>query len=313
MKTQILLSSLALAALLASCNKDKVDYVNNSGPYTSLNQVYGNLSSGTSKFTVDATAGGTFTGPKGTVFILPGQSLLDLAGNPVTGNVDVEIREYTKVADMIFSKVLPISDDKALRSGGEVFFKASQNGQQLKFKQNAFYTTKIAQPGVPINNLTVFYGTEINTVATAPNTVNWAEAPKDSLQARVAFVTAGNDTVSIFCDSMGMVNADAFLPNPNYQTFTINITGVPSFDKNNFQAYALYDDYLAVWPMAFNTSGIINENHVPNAPVHFVIMGVSNGKFYGGMLGTTPTNNSTYTVNLVETTPQSFKEQIAAL
>ncbi|HEV8515316.1 MAG TPA: hypothetical protein VGQ59_18665, partial [Cyclobacteriaceae bacterium] len=62
----------------------------------------------------------TITGDKGTVITFPGNSLVDKNGNPVTGEVKVNVEEVYNKADMITHDVQTSSDGKLLESGGMV-------------------------------------------------------------------------------------------------------------------------------------------------------------------------------------------------
>jgi hypothetical protein len=144
---------------------------------------------------------------------------------------------------------------------------------------------------------------------TTISTVNWM--PQDSSGA--GGIIVGNDTLSIFSDSTGYCNADQFLPNPNYQSFTVNVTGVTGLTAGNIMGYALYDGYNAIWTLGGYSGSGFAATHIPNIPVHFVVFAVVNGNFYGGIAAATPANGSTYTVNLSQMTPASFTTQVDAL
>jgi hypothetical protein len=62
----------------------------------------------------------TITGDKGTVITFPKNSLVDKNGNPVTGEVTVNVEEVYSKADMITHDVQTSSDGKLLESGGMV-------------------------------------------------------------------------------------------------------------------------------------------------------------------------------------------------
>jgi len=55
-------------------------------------------------------------------------------GATVTGNVQVTTSQYLQKGDMIFSKMLPVSNNEPLLSVGEINVSATQNGQNLVMK-----------------------------------------------------------------------------------------------------------------------------------------------------------------------------------
>jgi len=61
------------------------------------------------------------------------------------------------------------------------------------------------------------------------------------------------------------------------------------------------------------SNNVVTENHVPNIPVHFVVMAVVNGDFYAGILSATPATGANYTVAVSKTDPVAFKNTLNAL
>jgi hypothetical protein len=70
------------------------------------------------------------------VLFFPG-SLKDKAGNIVTGIVEIKLLDVYSKADMLLINkptmgILPNGDRAILKSGGEFFMTASQNGEELE-------------------------------------------------------------------------------------------------------------------------------------------------------------------------------------
>ena len=140
------------------------------------------------------------------------------------------------------------------------------------------------------------------------NTVQWQQT--DSLSG--GSLVYNGDTISMFTDSMGYANADQFMSAPSYQDFEVTASA-PVSDMTYFYAVALYDNYKAMWPIGSRTGNVFNNTHIPNTPVHLVIMGLKDGDFYGGITAVTPVTGGKYTVTLTKTDPQAFKQQLNAL
>ncbi len=314
-----IIPAIALTVIsLASCRKDTAVTTPTPQPaqghYASLATIFSDIKVKSKTVIIDASAGGSFYGKDGTRFVIPANSLIKLDGTPVTGNVDIEIKEYLKRGDMLFSKVLPISNGQPLISGGEVFFNPTQNGQQLLLKEGMFMQANIPQAKPAPAGMDLFLGQLDDSVK--GNDVNWNFGGKGAggtHQQGFGGVVYNGDTLQLFSDSIGYCNADQFMTNPNYQTFTVNIAGVTIPANTAVSAYALYDTYNGMWPMSNITGNVISETHVPNIPVHFVVMMVVNGHFYGGIAGATPANGGSYTVTVSEVDPATFKNQIDAL
>ena len=312
MKKLLLITLTIVAISIFSCNKkDTIATTTKSGttgPYTSLSSVFSTMMPIAVTATIDATKGGSVYGPNGTRFIFNPYSLVTASGSLATGSVQVKVTDYLSKGDMIFSGILPYSSGDPLFSGGEVNVIASQGGSPLHLAYNTYFTANMPFGGTPTPGLRCFIGKSISD--TGQNKVNWAMS-QDSLSG----VCYNGDTVNIISDSLGLCNADRFMSSPNYQTFTVKITGVTMSSTDQAQAFVLYDNYKGVWPLLSFNSSPTNyvEHHVPNIPVHIVIFAIVNGNFYGGTLGVTPSTGSTYTVNVTQTDPISFKALVNTL
>lgn len=307
---KLILSAAAIAMLFSACKKDDDGHNNGTGGnQLTLNSIYNSLAVKSKTISLDAHTGGSFYGNSGTRYVIPSDAFMTTSGIPVSGNVQIEVKEFLDRADMLFSKVLPVSNGDPLNSAGEVYINATQNGQPLIMNTGKYFRVNVPQGGTPAPGMDLFFGAPINTQA---NTVNWNVAVIDSAQGGNSVVYNG-DTISIISDSIGYCNLDQFMSNPNYQTFTVTLSGVTIAANQQVLAYALYDNYNGLWPMSNITGNVISENHVADIPVHFVVMTIYNGDFYGGIGAATPTNGSNYTVTLSQVTPTAFAAQVSAL
>ena len=322
MKTTNLLLTLIiiLSAFLFSCSKKQTNNTATTRPtYSSMDSIFSMLSVQPKTLSVDAVNGGSYYGNSGTRYIFYGNSFMTAAGGSVTGTVQIQVSEYLQKGDMLFSKMLPISNNEPLLSGGEINVSATQNGQPVYLQPYNYFQANLPQPGTPDTAMKFFSGQP--TLDTTQFKTNWIGAVADSNHYFSGFVeeiAAGGDTLSIISDSLKECNADYFMTSPNFQTFTVTITvtgaTLPSTGKP--YGYTLYDNYKGEWPLGeigSYSNGIFTEEHVPNIPVHFAVFTLINGNFYGGTLGATPTTGSNYTVmlNLVDATV--FKAQLNAL
>jgi len=307
--TAAVLTAFAAIAFTACKKEDKNGGGggNPQGPYSSVAQVFTQLRTPSKTVTLDATTGGSFRGLKGTRFVFPPNAFRTASGANVTGNVQIEVREMLDHSDMIFSKALPVSNNSPLISGGEVWVNATQNGQKLSMKNNTHFWANIPYDGNNGNNMGLFLGQPAND--TTVTVVNWFSVDSSGAGG----IVVGNDTLSIFSDSTGFCNADQFMTNPNYQAFTVNVTGVTGVTASNIMGYAVYDGYNSMWTLGGYAGSGFAATHIPNIPVHFVVFAVVNGNFYGGIAAATPSNGNTYTVNLSQVTPASFATQVDAL
>ncbi len=308
--TYLLSIGILCSIFLFSCRK----YSTNSDAFTtysSMDEVFSELRVNPKIVMVNVDSSNSFYGNSGTRYFFDRHAFVTATGINVIGLVQFQVAEYLQKGDMIFSKMLPISDNEPLLSGGEINVSAAQNGVPVYLARHNYLQANVPFKGIVPTGMDFFSGQQINETSTV--NVNWIMPTKDSSNYNAGFVEIGADTLSIISDSLKMCNADAFITDPNFQTFSVTATCIPSFGTNKIYGYALYDDYKGVWPLGLighYLNGVFTEQHVPNIPVHFAVFTLINGNFYGGVLGATPTTGSNYTVNLTEQVADSFKAHL---
>ncbi len=83
-------------------------------------------------FTVNADEDNVIVGEDGTVVSIPGGALLDENGHPVSGEIEVELKEALNPMDIINAGLTTMSGEELLETGGMFYFNARQNGKNLK-------------------------------------------------------------------------------------------------------------------------------------------------------------------------------------
>ncbi len=301
---KVLIASFSIALFsAASCTKPKESV---SGTYSSLATVFSDIAPKSKITIIDAAAGGSFYGNSGVRYVFPPNSFRTATGGTVTGNVSIQTTEYLSKSDMILSGVLPISNGQPLISGGESYIKASQGNTELFMAAGKNYTINFPQKSTPLAGMGLFFSPGNPT---ATDNVNWA-LNVDSSKGEILY---HGDTISIFGDSMHFVNADQFFTSPNYQSFTVipKVNGKPV--SAQILAYASFDNYNSAWTMRNISNGIIGEDHVPDMPVHFIVITNLDNRFYAGVLAATPLTGKVYEMPLTEMTPTALKGILDAL
>lgn len=297
------------AACLTACNKDynPGNAIIDPSPVYTLQSAMAELVVSPKTVTIDAVKGASFSGNSGTRYIFPANAFRTASGAPVTGTVDVQVSEYTKKSDMLFSGVLPVSGGEPLLSGGEINVEATQNGQQLQMAPGITFRANMPMKGTDATGMTLFTGKR-----DSGNVVNW----KPVIDSAGGIATIGGDTISIISNTVNFANADRFMSHPNYQSFTITVeAGGATVSKDSVMGYTLYDEYNGVWPMSSYIASTtkFSEHHVPDIPVHFVVTAIIKGAFYGGVSAATPITGGNYIVPISKTTPKEFKKLVDAL
>lgn len=232
---------VAAAMIISSCRKNNSQEV---APEKGLDgkmlsELLGSHAPKFEHFSIDATNGGVITTTKGTKFTIPANVFMTAGGAPVTGAVDISIREMREVSDMILSdKPTVTANGQLLVSFGEFFVRAVQNNQDLSLrpKNDTGRGIRVQVPAKPADNVAngvkevpmwsgdttvtfTQYGfnyinqpVTITTQQTLSKGVLW-----NQIQNSYALFNSANGTMDFRLDSLlTWVNCDglAALPNP---------------------------------------------------------------------------------------------------
>ena len=158
-------------------------------------------------FSISNNSWQSIEGQLGTRIAIPANAFVDQQGNPVTGNVEVQLTEIFGAGDMIFANMMTESNGQILASGGEFILSVEQNGQRLEL---AAGTT--LDMYVPTNNpnpqMGIFSGVGSGTNFT------WQQDPSIAVNITIdsitqtSYYTFGLDTLYNF------INCDYFFSDP---------------------------------------------------------------------------------------------------
>ncbi|MDI9319147.1 MAG: hypothetical protein QM530_01615 [Phycisphaerales bacterium] len=313
---KLIMSVAALMSLTASfvaCKKsDSSTVINNPTPgsYTSLFGAYSDLAPKSKTVIINAISGGSFYGNSGTRYEFQPNSFQTLSGTVVTGNVDIQVLECTNNADMIFGKMLTMSDGQPLISAGEISLSASQGGVAVNIRPGKNYTVSLpTNRGAATAGMYFFRGA--STESYAGTTTNWS-ITKDSLLS----IIYDGDTVRMTPDSTGNSNVDKF-SSAGFASVDVKLTGVTgAINAKDVMTYYVLEGYMGVasMPTANFSANTYSSSAILKLKSHLVACCIYNGDFYGGILSSvSPTDGTTYTISLSKTTPAALKVLINAL
>lgn len=95
-------------------------------------------------------------GAHGTIVTITPTDLVTEGGQPVTGPVEVELKELTNPTDFMEENAATVSDGKLLASGGSYYINLTSNGQPLKLKLGK--SLKVNFPKNTKDDMSLFYG-----------------------------------------------------------------------------------------------------------------------------------------------------------
>ena len=159
------------------------------------------------------------------------------AGQTISGFVKVELLLIKKKGDMIQLNRPTTSNGRLLISGGEVFVRLKQNGQDLQLAPNAKIQVRIPVD-IPIaTQMKLFFGDESNT-----ERFNWL--PNTDLVNNTLGITTQN--YEIQTNHLRWLNADYFYDTTGITQTTVTAILDPQFTNANTIAYAVLKDYRSV-------------------------------------------------------------------
>ena len=174
MKKNHLLIGAGVCALLLthSCRKPKPDVSTiNNVSFSSVEDMFSKLALKPKVLTVNGATGGSFFGNSGTRYVFQPNSFQDASGTPITGNIEVKVTEFLREGDMVFSRMLPVSNNEPLISGGCFDISASADVKDVFLKPGNTFRANMPQPGVIGEDMLFFKGERVN--GNDRNLVNW--------------------------------------------------------------------------------------------------------------------------------------------
>jgi hypothetical protein len=311
--------TLCIGLTLTSCKKDN-DLPTPDG--VALTEFFEtNRGESLQTFTLNPTTGGVITGSEGTKVVFP-PNAIGLNGNPVTGNVTIQLIELYDRSGMLSLNMptygsKPNGDHEVLKSGGEFFLNAVQGSNQLELLIPAEIRSRGVNPA-DFENFQVFRaGNDIK------DNDLWKEADEDGdgntddAQGRDGQGTAGGFVMYNAFDTsaFGWTNLDRWY---NYTGATTQLyIDVPAgYDGDNCSVYLTYDGE----PTALARMDIYDANtelfteHYGRIPVgqavHFILVAEIGGVLHYTIQDATIVNGHTEIMATPQPTTQSQLETL---
>ncbi|QXP77725.1 MULTISPECIES: hypothetical protein [Winogradskyella] len=197
-------------------------------------------------YTLNAVTGGSVIGENGTIVTFPANAFVDENDNPITGIVDVALKEIFTPSEMILSNkptnALSFSNENTfLLSEGETEVRISQNGNSLHLANGINYQVSVPSAGGLDYEMLPFSGTtsdEEGIVWTPNGDVGVGGSGMEYVTAPASYI------YDVF--NTGWSNCDKFYNYPGVQTTNyINLINSPNaaetaifliFEENNLPA-----------------------------------------------------------------------------
>lgn len=250
-------------------------------------------------FTIDALYPVLIEGNKGTMIQFNANSFEDAVGNPIIGNVDIELIEIYGKKDILFLNKQTLGDENGnlspLISGGEFMLNVTQNGNDVFLKQGYNYKAIVQAPNDVDPNMKVFYQNSDDDILT------WA-------QADTSLIWGGDREYTVYFDSLGWVNCDYFMDQAGSQT-SVSVNVPNGFDNTNCAVFISFDGYNSLTSINeySNINFITGNNYtIPEgSAVHFVVVSFINNIPHSAIVPATIGANHIEVINDLTATTQS--------
>jgi hypothetical protein len=280
--------------------------------YSSIGDFFSKNNVAMQTYTINASTGGSFATPQGTVVTIPANAFLTRSLTAVTGNVTIQFKDLYKKSDMLLAD-MPTSlyYGAPLKSGGEFFIKAIQNNSALILNSGASIT--VAQPAALTGGLDTLNIQQPFVRLQDTAGLGWGPNGGDSL-----YYSTSNYVFSLYSfnspiDSGSWCNSD----NSSYfsaypQTFlTLHPNdSLIEYGTQTFLVFTnlssmvhVYDDGIN-FPYYYAPQGL---------QCTLVAVGVKKGKLYSSFVPITITANQMVNFTLSVTTTDAFKTAVKAL
>lgn len=123
-------------------------------------------------FNVSSEKPSKVEGKLGTIISINPDDLIEIDGNEIGQNIEIELKELTNQEQLLRSNAQTISNGKLLVSGGAYFINMTSSGKQLKLKENKTFTVEF--PKISNEKMTLFYGQRDSL-----GQMNWIDAQQN--------------------------------------------------------------------------------------------------------------------------------------
>lgn len=133
-----------------------------------IGDIFNKLNKESQSFKVIASEDIKIKGKEGTTIKIPKSSLVKNNGEIANGEIEIELKEFYKKADILSSNLHTMSDKEILETAGMVYISASFSGEKLRLKKGAEIEIEFTSQN-KIEGMETFIGEQHN------NQINWVQ------------------------------------------------------------------------------------------------------------------------------------------
>lgn len=322
---KLILMALAITATV-SCKRYKENTPTISETYTSIDDFRTKNDAVLQNHTINASTGGSFTTPQGTVVTIPANAFVTSSNIPVTGQVTIEFKDIYKKSDMVLSGLTTVTiDGKPLKSGGEFYINVLLNNTPIQLA--AGKSISVEQPGalsggIDTENIMQPYIAVESTDTT--NLLLWTPVSKDTSTSKTPISVSYNrsDNYQVMINKLYTSTGSGTWINSDNDTYFNQYTETTLTGQSLNADQSLENEFYLVFK---NINTVVRVWHLNDekqyydqyAPVGLectlVVFGTKEGELYATFQPLTITENKVVSYTLNKMTTEEFKTQLTAL
>ena len=241
---------------------------------------------------------------KGSKMYLPAGGFVTMDGRPVTGNVNITVKEILTPGEMILANMPTTAGTRLLESGGEFEIKVYQNNNQLKLAPGALIRINFSSAGRNMTGMQVFNG-----VKDADGNIDWlVNTNPGNVVVRDSLLFSD---ANLFADDINWLNCDKFINDPTVE-FSVYPGNAPAGDSTNVFVHLTGRNTVVKmnWTRGLN---YFKSDMLLAVPSTIVGIGVKNGQLFASVSTASITHGSSTTMNFQPYTEQELKQKLSQL
>lgn len=267
-------------------------------------------------FTVDAASGGSVIGENGTIITFFPNSFVDSNGDPVSGDVDISLKEIFSASEMILSNkptnaINFSSENTFLLSEGETEVLLSKDGNEVFLAPGFPYEISVPAAGDEDFEMLPFIGT-----ATDEEGIVWESRGQDGTNSDLYYSEATAPAMYIYNTfDTGWSNCDKFYNYPGDKTTNfINLSDSPNVIETALFLIYKEDNLPAVVKFTTEYAGGLQsyEDMLPvGLEVTYIAITIYENQQYLAVQETTIAVDEELTLNFEPKTTQDILDALA--
>ncbi|MGZ5135451.1 MAG: hypothetical protein ACXWCG_09890 [Flavitalea sp.] len=295
---------ITLAILIFSCEPERSYVAKETDVNNTVTDFHAKQRKEQQIFSVDASNSGVISAFQGARLFLPPNGFVTLNGSPVSGNIQVSVKEIYTPMEMIFNNMPTTSNGRLLESGGEFEIVVSQNNTPLKLAAGNFVKIGIPNKGINLQGMQVFKG-----VVDASGKVDWV------VNSNPGNLVVGDSLLfsntNLFSDEVNWINVDKFINDPTVE-FTVYPGNFPSGDSTNVFVHLTGRNTVVKMDWVQGLS-FFKSDMLLAVPSTIVGISTKNGQLFASVTPVNIQGGSSVTMNFLPYSEQQLKDRLSKL